>query len=185
MDDKEFCNLIENYDVIFLLETWTNQDSIVDFDGYKSHNFYRKFQHKKARRCSGGIVLYCRESIAKDITVVRNHFDTIIWIKIDKDFFRIESDIFICATYIWGQDSPAYNVVNSNLFEIIESDIHYYQTLGTVLIAGDMNSRVGRKADYILYDRINSVMDRQDMFRTFQSNGRQWTLIITLTVSSF
>jgi hypothetical protein len=44
-----------------------------------SFNFFRKFQHRKARRNSGGIVVYIREELADGIKIVKNHYDTIIW----------------------------------------------------------------------------------------------------------
>ena len=64
--------------------------------------------------------------------------------------------------YLWGQDSPAFNFVNVNLFEILESDINYFQSQGTVFVAGDMNSRVAVKPDLIRYDRMNSIIDGSD-----------------------
>lgn len=145
-----------------MLESWTSKDSKIDLSGYKAYNFYRKFQHRKARRNSGGIILYCKETIYDGISVIRNHFDTIIWVKFDKKFFKMEHDIYLCATYIWGVDSPAYNVNNHNLFAIIENDISYFKTSGVVMVAGDMNSRVGLKPDYIAYDRMNSILDGKD-----------------------
>lgn len=161
-NDSEFCKLISKYDIVFLLESWTSADSDLEIDGYKVHNVYRKFQHRNARRSSGGIVILYRESIADGLSILKNHHDTIIWIKLDSIFFKTDNDIHICGSYIWGQDSPAYNFVNVNLFSILEEDINYYQSRGTVFVAGDMNSRVGIKPDYISYDRMNSILDGDD-----------------------
>jgi len=36
----------------------------------------------------------------------------------------------VCGAYIWGLDSPAYNVVTIDLFETLESDITYFQSPG-------------------------------------------------------
>ena len=45
-------------------------------------NFYRKYQHRRARRGSGGVVLLytCKEDLRDGITIVKNRCDTIIWI---------------------------------------------------------------------------------------------------------
>ena len=43
----------------------------------------------------------------------------------------------------WVEDSPAYNTVNVNLFDVLENDITFYQKLGSVYVSGDLNSRVG------------------------------------------
>ena len=53
------------------------------------NNFYRKYQHRRARRNSGGVVLLYKDTIHEGITIVKNRFDTIIWIKLDRNFFFV------------------------------------------------------------------------------------------------
>ena len=93
---------------------------------------------------------------------MKTHHDTIIWLKLDHNFFSLTKDIYLCGSYIWGVDSPAYNVVNCNLFELLESDINYFNQFGTVLVAGDLNGRVGRNNDFIVNDFNNSNFDDED-----------------------
>ena len=85
----------------------------------------RKFQHRNAKRASGGTVLYYKDHLSKGISIVKNQSDTLIWVKLDHTFFNFESDIFVCGAYIWGQDSPAYNVVNIDLFETLERTFNH------------------------------------------------------------
>ena len=80
----EFLTIMSRNDVIFLYETWSKVDSNIDLKGYVSYNYYRKFQHRKARRASGGVAVYIKETIAKGVQIVRNHHDTLIWLKLDK-----------------------------------------------------------------------------------------------------
>ena len=120
---------------------------------------YRKFQHRNARRCSGGVILYYREHLKHGIEVVKNNYDTIIWIKLKHDLFNLENDIYICGEYIWGQDSPAYNTVDVDLFETLENDISFFQEIGDVFFTGDFNSRVGNKSDFIVCDTLNPSTD--------------------------
>ncbi|WAR03272.1 hypothetical protein MAR_009830, partial [Mya arenaria] len=61
-----------------------------------------KEAHRHAKRNSGGVVIYVRNSINEGIKVVKNVHDTMIWIKLDKGFFKIESDIYLVAVYLWG-----------------------------------------------------------------------------------
>ena len=61
-----------------------------------------------------------------------------------------------------GQDSPVYNTLNVDLFEILENDITYYSELGQIFVVGDLNSRVGNKYDYIVQDIINTVYEDDD-----------------------
>ena len=144
--------MLSNYGIIFLIESWTNHDSKIDFLGYVCYNLYRKFQNKKARRRSGGIVIYYKECFKIGISIVRNHHDTIIWLRLDKTFFSLQNDVYLCGVYIWGDKSPAYNCIDCNLFQILEADIYDFQLLGTTIIAGDFNSRVGCKQDFIEFD---------------------------------
>ena len=87
-------------------------------------------------RASGGIVLYYKDHLSKGIYIVKNQSDTLIWVKLDHTFFNFESDIYVCGAYIWGQDSPAYSVVNIDLFDSLEHDITYFQSLESVYICG-------------------------------------------------
>jgi hypothetical protein len=107
------------------------------------HNLYRKFQHRRSRRASGGVALYYRDALSNGISIIKNRHDTLIWIKLDKVFFNLDNDIYICGVYLWGDDSPAYNTVNIDLFECLEYDITYYESKGSVYLIGDLNSRIG------------------------------------------
>jgi hypothetical protein len=78
---------ITSKDIIFLYETWTSKTSKIDIDGYTTHNLYRKFQHRRAKRSSGGTAIYYKNYLKGGIHIVRNHYDTVIWLKLDKDFF--------------------------------------------------------------------------------------------------
>ena len=44
---------------------------------------------------------------------------------------------YICATYVWGHDSPVYNTFNVDLFEILENDITYFSEFGKIFVTGD------------------------------------------------
>jgi len=147
------------HDNILLFETWTNKNSDNNINGYKY--FYRKFQNRRAKRNSGGVAIYLKYSIAKGITVVKNRFDTIIWLKLHKSYFKLDYDIYIAGVYMWVENSPAYNVINEDLFDIIQCDVSYYQMLGQVLLTCDWNARVGNgdRRDYIECDRTVHGID--------------------------
>ena len=93
------------------------------------------------------------------VEVVKNNHDTIIWIQLKHDCFNLETDIYICGAYIWGEDSPAYNTVDVDLFETLENDISFFQEIGDVFFTGDFNSRVGNKSDFIVCDTLNPRTD--------------------------
>ena len=142
------------HDIICLIETWTNKNSTVDFKGYSNPiHSYRRFQHRKARRSSGGIIVYIRDSIRKGVSLVRNNIDCLLWLKIDKTHFNIEDDIYLAVIYIPPENSPMHDMYDVNIFELLESDINFFDNKGKVFITGDANARTGHKADFIDNDR--------------------------------
>ena len=63
---------------------------------------------------------------------------------------------------MWCEDSPAYNVINTGLFQLLQEDIDFFEEEGVVFVDGDYNARVGNgsKKDYIVCDtHIDSVDD--------------------------
>ena len=150
--------------MIVLYETWTHIKSDIELSGYKSYNLYRKFQNRRANRCSGGIVVYIKDAIAKGVDIVENHYDTIIWFEFNSKFFKTENDLYLSCVYIWGENSPAYNHIDVDLYSILQSDITHFQSHGTVLLCGDWNARVGNgtRPDYIVCDRYVGSIDNDD-----------------------
>ncbi|WAR03415.1 hypothetical protein MAR_009973, partial [Mya arenaria] len=63
----EFLKIIQGTDIAFLYETWTCESSDIEIDGYTSHNYSRRFQHRNARRYSGGIAIYYKSKLQPDV----------------------------------------------------------------------------------------------------------------------
>ena len=63
---------------------------------------------------------------------------------------------------MWNEDSPAYDVVNVDFFDILENDINFYEDLCDVYVCVDFNSRIGSKHDFIRNDDVNSFFDDPD-----------------------
>ena len=87
LQNTDFINTICKNDIIFLYEIWTSKNSSLQINGFECYNFYRRYQSRRANRSSGGVVLYIRNSIAKGIEIVKNHHDSITWMKLKKCFF--------------------------------------------------------------------------------------------------
>ena len=154
LDYPDLVNKLTNYDVIFLYESWSNPDSVYDLNGYRCYNFYRSYKNTRARRSSGGVVVFIRESVLPGVQIVRSHFETIIWLKICKRFFKLYEDVYIAGVYVWGESSPMYREHNVDLFYVLQDDVYYFDSLGAVMLCGDYNARVrnGTRPDYIVFD---------------------------------
>ena len=58
---------------------------MIKIKGYKLIHSYRKHKNKRAKRCSGGLLVYIKEQYCKGVKLVKNEVDFIIWIKLDKN----------------------------------------------------------------------------------------------------
>ena len=133
---------------------------IFNIEGYTNFNYYRKFIKKKACRCSGGVVLFIRNTISCGVSIVKNHLDSVIWIKLDRVFFfHFDLDIFIAGLYVWPENFSMYDYFDTDFLYLLQSDIYEYETQGKVLLCGDWNARTGARADYISLDRNTNFID--------------------------
>ena len=87
MESEDFVSNIAVNDIVFLYESWTSSNSKIDLSGYVCHNIYRNFQHRNARRCSGGVVLYYKDYIKDGIEIIKTLHSSVIWLKLDHVFF--------------------------------------------------------------------------------------------------
>ena len=106
--DEDFINYIQNFHVILLCESWHNKSSIIDIDEYTCYSCPRPKYNRRAKRDSGGLVVYCKSYLADGISIVKRDDKGIFWIKLDKLFFKLESDVYICLCYIPPENSRLY-----------------------------------------------------------------------------
>ena len=88
-------------------ETWTNKSSNIDLKGYsKPVHSYRRYQHKRAKRSSSGLIIYIWDTFRNGIKVIKNRYDWLVWLKLDKHHFRMTSDVYLAVTYVAPENSP-------------------------------------------------------------------------------
>lgn len=124
---SDFTNFISQYDICFS-ETWTKKNSKINLNGYSDPiHSYRHFQNRRAKRASGGIIIYIKDSVRKGIKLIKNDIDCLLWLKVDKNYFHIDEDIYIAVTYIAPENSPIHNLYEVEIFKTIEDDISFFQ----------------------------------------------------------
>ena len=104
--------------------------------------------HKKAKRGSGGILLYISDRV-RNYTEIQDKFNTEdrLWIRIgtaDVD----GGNLFCYFCYM----APSNSVVMCNSesqWETLEAEVVEYVSKGRVLICGDLNARTGEGKDFI------------------------------------
>ena len=56
--------------------------------------------NKKAKRNSGGILIFFKKDIDSFITVVQHSDEDIIWLKLDKQLTNYDFDLYISCAYL-------------------------------------------------------------------------------------
>lgn len=84
-----------NFDIILLSEPWSENKEDFKLDGFMYHDFFRKYKHSKAKRGYGGFGVFKRKELKRGVEIFRNHADIVVWLKIKKEYFSMESDIYI------------------------------------------------------------------------------------------
>ena len=146
-----------------LTETWLTKKGLynVDIQGFESeHIFGNKSVGVKKGRYSGGVSIYYKTHLKDKIKIVEKNQCGIMWIKIQKELFTFEQDVFICCTYIPPVGSRVLNS-DIDLFEQLELDITRYKHLGKNFLTGDLNSRTSNEPDWLEFDRY---LDDEDTF---------------------
>ena len=72
---------------------------------------------------SQSLIVYVRNEIKEDFAVFKNQYDTIIWLKCNKNIFDISADYYVGGTYIWVENSPVYTVIDVDLYDVLQNDI--------------------------------------------------------------
>ena len=146
LNDDICGNILKKNDIVLLCETWANSMDTFYLDGFYSCNYARVQKHKNARRCSGGLYLFIRNSIMQGIEILHNRDDLIAWIKLDKTFFGLDKDLFVANAYVVPSNSPH---VNPDTFDMIQEDISNIPFDCNVLICADFNAHTNDSQDYI------------------------------------
>ena len=137
-------------------ETWlSEQDTTnLEINGYNSEFISgNKTRNTVKGRYSGGIAFYYKNAFQKYIDIVQKEQCGILWVKISKELFPFDKDVFICHTYVPPSASKVFQSSNTDIFEKLELGIIKYNELGQVFISGDLNSRTADSLDFFEFDK--------------------------------
>ena len=135
-------------DVILLCETWLRKHTKLKsyrIPGYKEFNNYRKHLHKKARRSSGGMIVYIRHELLKYIQVVESVCDHFMVLEIKSSTGK---PTYLVFSYIIPKDTTYLcKTCDGNYFETLTDLVIKYSNKGDVGVCGDLNSRTATLND--------------------------------------
>ena len=138
--DPAFNNLINLHDICILVETMRKDDSKLNLENFWDVSQVRP-KDKKMGRYAGGITILVKSHLHKGVKVAHNS-EGLLWIRLRKDFFKLQNDIFVCATYIPPQSSKSAMSKTDYMADLL-STTNSFLRQGNVVIAGDLNARMG------------------------------------------
>ena len=98
--------------------------------------------------------------VIKDgVKIVKNSHQDIIWLKLRKDFFKLDRHLFLCFSDISPSNSVCFkdNDFDSDfLFDCIRQDCTDFMTKGDILLMVDLNAYIQKNAfDYLEDDELD------------------------------
>lgn len=158
--DQDFATRLHKSDILILTETWCeNIDNISNDFNFFSCSAVKKNSINTGRK-SGGIIFLYREKLFQDKITLVKKCNNYIWSKIDKHVFDTDRDIYICGAYINPENSSYFD---ENIFENLEYDIEHFSNIGHIIIAGDLNARVGKYDDFVNTEGNKFIDDKTEM----------------------
>ena len=157
--DESFLSFLK-YDINIVLETWKGTEPDFCIQHFYIIQKCRK-KKKRSNRFSGGVMIIYKSNLHKGITEVKNltRNENRIWIKLDRNHFGFQKDLYICACYVPPVSSGYYD----EDFSKIENEISNVMSrnMCNILVMGDLNARISNRADFIINEnRDNEPLDR-------------------------
>jgi hypothetical protein len=115
-------------------------------EGYSLHFKHRNnFTHR-----FGGIGVAIKNSLLQFVHYLKDDCECILWVKICKQFLKVDNDVYIGFVYIPPEGSRFYN--NEMFDSVSESILNVLSKSDYVMLMGDFNARTGLLNDYCTYD---------------------------------
>ncbi len=151
---KEIYDMFMKHDIISIMETWCTDEEArsLEDDNFKVIFSNRKYRDPKAKRISGGVLFLIKKEIFKGVKRMISSSDDVIWLKLDRCFFNLEKDIYLCNAYLPPSGSSIFRWYNVDVCEMLELDVIRYSKMGDIIICGDLNARVGNLNDFVIND---------------------------------
>ena len=145
--DDDFIKLIENFDIFSLVETWHTSKTKICLKGFDSLDVMRTKKCKRGRN-SGGIIVFIKNTIRKGVVQLKSKIQDSMWLKLNRNFFGIQKDLYLCVTYRKPSDLKGCEAY----FTALEDEISKFSAQGSVCITGDINARTAVRPDFIETD---------------------------------
>ena len=101
-----FQDLLKSYDLFFVSESKLDQNDVISVDGF---TFKHKPRQQKYIRRSGGVGIFVRNELDKFVQTVESESEYAFWVKLSKNFTKLDQDIVFSSVYIPSSQSRFLN----------------------------------------------------------------------------
>jgi hypothetical protein len=148
----DFLTWLNNYEIICLQETKTDDTDSICVPGYDVHLFNRQ---KITRYRSGGIAVFVKKEISKYITFDKHSNSNLIkFFKISKEVCNTTSNEDIVCGVVYLPPNGSKFSHNDPYFEMQNEIFRYCNDSKNIILLGDFNSRCGNLSDYTVTDDL-------------------------------
>ena len=153
----------------------SNEEPNLHIDGYKCFSTCRpKRKNVKHHKVSGCLAVYVHQSIRSGVSRLSLSGTENIFIKLKKEFFGLEKDVFVCFAYCVPYSSQVLNesFMPEDIFEDLEKKLAELVGKGSIVLLGDMNSRTLCLPDYVHDEGGHHVpLPPTELYNTDQSGA--------------
>ena len=111
-----------------LIETHhlSTEDAFLHINGYKCFNVCRP----KVKKSSGGLAVYVDNNMRAGVSKMPSSGTESIILKLKKEFFGLDTDIYVCFAYCVPYNSPVlgWNYLTSDIFEDLELKLSQFSS---------------------------------------------------------
>ena len=113
----DFQDLLKSYDLFFVSESKLDQYDVISVDGF---TFKNKPRQQKYIRRSGGVGIFVRNELDKFVQAVESESEYAFWVKLSKNFTKLDQDIVFGSVYIPPSQS---RFLNEDEFDTFQRDV--------------------------------------------------------------
>ena len=160
INDRKVMEHVMKYSFVGLYETWCENISEIEniMKGYTCFGLPAK-RRSKHGRASGGIAVYITDKLLNSIDRLHCEYDLAVIVRLKGEVQGLLCNMIIIFAYIPPFGSVYYEDSEENGMDNLRNEINRLSSLypsDSILVMGDLNSRIGTKQDYI-EDNVENV----------------------------
>ena len=159
-----------NPHIVVLCETHLKNNEQICINGYDCFSFPRGERHLRAKKNYGGVCVLIKKTLNQyyDYYVVDKCYDGILVVKFDDKMSGY--NFLVVAMYlspeqsVWGRDANGF-------FNHLLGIMYQFNECDNIILAGDLNSKIGNMEDYI--PEIDNVQPRSILDHSRNKHGQE------------